>query len=1062
MRKLLLFITLFVCHLVLADSVTPEEALQKAQTFLSQKSPSKARRAIKRAPALTALQQDQFYIFNIADNGGFVVVSGDDRTEQILGYSDSGNIDEQNMPENMRSFLQEYADGIKYLKEHNVQVADTPTDGRRAAPAMARKSISPLLSSSWNQNYPYNAQCPVFTIGENSYPSVTGCVATAMAQVMYYHRCPINTTAQIPAYTSSRTVNGQTFERTLPAIPAGTAIDWNNMKDYYYNSESDNTSINAISTLMLMCGQSVEMSYSPSASGASSSNVVPALVNYFDYEEETVRLLSRYNYGYTDWQEIIYKELQENRPVYYSGSTTTSGHAFVCDGYDQDDFYHINWGWGGTSDGYFRLYLLNPHDQGIGGSTDLSGYGIGQEIIVGIKPNDGISTPRQQCLVANYIYERDHEDGIARDAGGNFKMNILYSASNPLGTSCRFDAGLRILNSVGTVVKDIPDPLVQNLVIPVGWTSTDDEAVAVTIDGSVPDGDYKMIMTSRMTGSGEMLADVNSENVFLSFTISGNTLTVNTKKPVFDLQLNSISLSDGSDGRAGSEQAIVVNLTNNGSDYHHELCYLLAGETRLSYAAFADVKGGKTADVAFTYTPASAGDHRFYIYAYNNGKWVALGSQVITFTEASASTADPELTFNPVIANKVGENSNVVSILGNKIKVSINITNPSATDTYNNYIQWDVYEYQNTENFRLYELKQYQIKPGQTQTIEVIIPQLRNNWYYGFSIYYRKGSKWQDRSFFTFIRTSPALTTWTADGTESVTAFTDGNVLTIPAGAAAVDISGLAPSSVVRNGNPNCLIYTDNSSMMTDMKNVVLNGNCENLQLTDGYDFYIPQDIQAVNCQYARTLAGNCNERKGWETIMLPFDVQNVSIGGSSNWWKTGDADTGAQLFVREFTSEQDDVLNLDYATDMKAGQPYFIGGAPSLAGQQIILSGSNQYIEAGNGKRISGGQYKNVGSYRQQYIENVYVLNSDGNAFTGSDGNVVQPFRAYFLNIDAEASAEGKTLYLNKEGEDPTAIRAIHVETDTENVRYNLSGQRVDSGYKGVVIKNGKKLLVR
>ena len=89
-------------------------------------------------------------------------------------------------------------------------------------------------------------------------------------------------------------------------------------------------------------------------------------------------------------------------------------------------------------------------------------------------------------------------------------------------------------------------------------------------------------------------------------------------------------------------------------------------------------------------------------------------------------------------------------------------------------------------------------------------------------------------------------------------------------------------------------------------------------------------------------------------------------------------------------------------------------------------------------------------------------MLNSEGNAFTGTTGNVVQPFRAYFLNIDAEASAEGKTLYLNKEGEDPTAIRAIHVESDTEDVRYNLSGQRVDSGYKGVVIKDGKKLLVR
>lgn len=1066
MRKLLLFITLFVCHLVLAGSVTPEEALQKAQTFLSQKSPSKARRAIKRAPALTALQQDQFYIFNIADNGGFVIVSGDDRTEQIIGYSDSGNIDEQNMPENMRSFLQEYADGIKYLNEHNIQIAAAPRAIRKAPSTKARKSIQPLIVTNWNQGYPYNAQCPVFTIGTNNYNSYTGCVATAMAQVMYYNRWPDATTAEIPAYTSSRTTNGQTFEKTLQAIPAGTAIDWNNMKIYYNSSESDNTAINAISTLMLLCGQSVNMKYSPYASGANSYDVETALTAYFDYEEETVRLLEREDYSYSDWQEIIYQELKEGRPMYYSGSSADNGHAFVCDGYDEDDFYHINWGWGGSSDGYFRLRLLDPDNQGIGGSPTNSGYGMSQQVIIGIKRNDGTVTPEQTRMTANYIYERDNKQTITRDGSGNFKMNIMYSASNILRVPINFDSGLRILNSTGVAVMDIADPLVQNTQIQYGWTTSDTEAIAVSIDNSLPDGSYKMILTSRITGSGEMLADINSETVYIGFTINGNTLTITStvEAPVYDLQFNSMRFSNDSDRKAGSAQTFLINVTNNGTDYHNHICYKIDDEQYIHYAAFVDLEAGKTADIEFGYTFSAAGTYTMHIYEYVGSGYYEIGSQTITIGAADNTPVSSELALTGLLSYKntssVGTISSytLTNVLGKMVNINATVSNPSTEYDADNYIQILVYRNSPWENVGS-SMQRYTIKKGESINA-TFSAEINTDEYYHVYLRQYKNEEWSIIAH-EIVKAYPALYSWTADGSETVSAFTNGNVLTIPANAAAVDITGLTPSSVVRNSNPNCLIYTDNSSVI-DGKNVVVNGQCSKLQLTDGYDFYVPSDIQAENCRYTRTMAGNCNERKGWETIVLPFDVQNVSIGGSSNWWKTSDTESDAKLFVREFSSEQNDVLNLDYATDMKAGQPYFIGAAPAFAGQELTLRGYNQYITADNGKRISGGQYKNAGSYRLQYLENIYVLNSEGNAFTGTTGNVVQPFRAYFLNIDAEASAEGKTLYLNKEGEDPTAIRAIHVESDTENVRYNLSGQRVDSGYKGVVIKNGKKLLVR
>ena len=362
-----------------AENVTPAEALQMAQDFMQNREASGSRpRKAQGMLQLTATRQvNDLYIFNVADNGGFVIVSNDDRTIPILGYSDSGCIDPDNMPENMRAWLQGYADEIAWLNE----IGYTPTpSAANKAPKRAHESTTypPLLQTTWYQNEPYNNLCPEYESGKKS---ATGCVATAMAQVMKYHKWPNGPTTEIPGYECT------SLGKTLEALPA-TTFDWGNMLNSYADAYTTDQAA-AVATLMRYCGQSVKMEYGKSSS-AYTILVAAALVNCFNYKN-TTQCVSRSCYSYESWVDLIYNEIKQGRPVIYAGQSDVSGHTFVCDGYvyDDGDLFHINWGWGGLSDGYFVLSVLNPAQQGIGGNPSNKSYSKGHHAVVGIqKPED--------------------------------------------------------------------------------------------------------------------------------------------------------------------------------------------------------------------------------------------------------------------------------------------------------------------------------------------------------------------------------------------------------------------------------------------------------------------------------------------------------------------------------------------------------------------------------------------------------------------------------------------------------------------------------------------------
>ena len=408
-----------------ATPITRHQAQQNALAFMQQRGRIIAMSNMRQLPVpLTALKPiEPFYVFNIGDNQGYIIASGDDCTPSILGYADSGSIDVNDMPENMRWWLDEYASQIQFMRDHGLS---SSRSGRRLPSLPA---VPPMLTTGWDQVAPYNGYCPVNASG-NHY--VTGCVATAMAQVLYYHRSNSvsRTTDEMPDYFTSEGLY-------VDAIPAGSFIDWDNMLDSYWNVPSTQEQKDAVAWLMRYCGSAVHMEYSNGSSSAYTESVAPAMIAYFNYVSRT-KAIYRNDSGLSDeeWELLVYDELSNSRPVLYSGTKENSlvGHAFVCDGYDGDGYFHINWGWGKTQ-GY---YLLTAIDS-IG--TSLMNYHLNQKGIFfaeprqNLPPSDtGISfaDPIARAICLNYGDVNDDgaltmEEAMAINEMGPFN-NVCFSS----------------------------------------------------------------------------------------------------------------------------------------------------------------------------------------------------------------------------------------------------------------------------------------------------------------------------------------------------------------------------------------------------------------------------------------------------------------------------------------------------------------------------------------------------------------------------------------------------------------------------------------------------------
>lgn len=354
---------------------------QAAQLGISMDEASSAKAKSKRVKSVSG-EVPAYYVFPNGEGKGFTVVSGDDRLPEVVGYSDKGTYDEENLPSNYVGFMKAYEEMVGQLDNGDSRASASIAEAKALrSSGYQQPTVAPLLGSiQWNQMTPYNKMCPMYN---STNRSVTGCVATAMAQVMMYYQYPKTLQADIPAYVS------RTNHLSIPQINKGESYDWNNMLPQYASYEPLNytdAQAAAVAKLLYHCGVACEMDYD-SSSGA---NVTPAILStYFGYDSDLMQDLNRDVFTLAEWSQIMDKELSAKRPILYSGQSSDGGHEFVCDGSDGNGLYHINWGWGGYQDGYFDVTILNPDKGGAGSGSAPDGYNQYCSMIVGIAPDNG-------------------------------------------------------------------------------------------------------------------------------------------------------------------------------------------------------------------------------------------------------------------------------------------------------------------------------------------------------------------------------------------------------------------------------------------------------------------------------------------------------------------------------------------------------------------------------------------------------------------------------------------------------------------------------------------------
>lgn len=537
--------------------------------------------------ALKAVDATPFYyVFSIGSQKGFVIASADDRTEPIFGYTMNGKFDKANLPEGLCDLLSYYAKELQLLEQRGETATHLATRAGNN-----RTPIEQLMETRWNQGMPYNNNCPMD--GEDR--SVTGCVATAMAQIMYYHKSPQNTLAKpIEAYTT------ETKKIQCEALEP-TSFEWEIMLPSYQDN-LQKESEEAVAKLMRYVGQSVMMDYSARGSSATDGNCVSALSYYFGYKG--MKSVHRSDYAYEEWNDLIYNELKNNRPVYYSAATQSrSGHAFVCDGYKEGDFFHINWGWGGMSDGYYRLSVLRPNQAGIGGNADA--YALNQDAIIGIKPaTEAETTP---IVLTAYQLKMNPSTITRNNKTSDFNgMNLSVMFTNRCGTDFdgKIGVGLFKDNKLVSVLVETDQQYSND-----PYTASGMDFSGVSFGEGLDNGAYQLKAIYQVDGETEWKVSEDGDKKRIDITITDTQLKQTTADNRPKLEVKEVKMKGSKE--IGVPLTLTLTVENKGGDCNEEWNFYLDNEKVAIVGAY--IAANATNSIEIIIKPQKEGTLSYYL-----------------------------------------------------------------------------------------------------------------------------------------------------------------------------------------------------------------------------------------------------------------------------------------------------------------------------------------------------------------------------------------------------------------------------------------------------------------
>lgn len=1053
-----------------AAPVNREQARQEAMRFLQARHGEQAARGMRLVGTTKTNTEEarDYYVFNVGQEQGFVLISGDDRTDPVLGYSDEGSFCEEQMPENLRAWLEGYGRQMKMLGTVGDQ---TEARSRVRKASLLRTSISPLLKTRWDQYAPYNDQCP-YVNGTDGERTVTGCVATALAQLMYFYKQPAQTTADIPGYTTA------TLGRTISGVDQGTALDWGNMLETYTGSYT-NEQATAVATLMKTIGTAVQMnynSYTQGGSSASSDGAPSVLSTYFGYDVDA-KMAYRNDYTYSGWLDLVYGELAKGNPVFYNGQSIAGGHAFICDGYDEEDFFHINWGWGGQSDGYYRLSILKADAAGIGGSSYA--YSFDQSVMVKVKPtDDGNNETNLNCLetVSIGVYKAPTTFNRASSGNDFYGIGVDIWFRTPLASETEYDHGFALIKD-GKMVGEAPFFVYGSTQIAQPGYSHNFGVNGLTMGAGLDDGVYRIVGVSRIHGQSDWHVNGNSDTHYITATIEGNTLTLETMSTTTQANLSATLALNGT-ARVGSPATIVATVTNNSETIYTGTLQLVrksGGDNYRADGTQTDIAGNGTKEVTFTITPQAIGTMNLELWNKLN---IKIGELSINVEAGDGATTGSLEIGTTTIKNGslASEPSEPGEVYGSYADATVSITNTSATAHTSGLRVWLFKWVLNDAQTEWlgsgvsYKDVDLSLPAGGTGSVSFrldnMLPDIRYSFYYATT-----DGTGIDRS--PFFYSVPAITFYAADGTTSVLKREGTTSLDVPAKAVAADLSGTSLATLTPNGNPNTLYFFGADDAVPDVlngKNVVKGSEAETLTLSDGHDFYTPVAFTAKKASYTRQFSVGADGSRGWSTIVVPFDVDEVKSSEKVIDWFHSSSDTGKNFWLKEFSSENEGAVCFDFADELKAYTPYIIavpgnkwGESWNLTNRDITFSGSNVSIAADAKANVNGNVFKFVGTTCASDVTDAYMLNGDGTAFVKTTGKHKQDaFRASFRAVSYVSST---VLPIVQEGSQATGLQHVGIGSATDDgTVYSLQGMRVNGLMrhlpKGIYVKNGKKII--
>lgn len=1089
MKRFALFFSLFMlCLVVKANPVSRSQALKEAKSFLATKGVEmNTSDAAYRAPRKANAQEGEssyYYIFNVGNDEGFVIVSGDDRTEQILGYSDSGSFDEENMPEPLKEWLDGYAKEMESIVE--VDANEYESLSPRRAQEMTKKSIAPLTTSKWGNGLPYTYKTPIF----NGKHAPAGCTPIAVAQLLYYYKNynVSSTTAQINS-----------------SIPKGTKLDWANMLDeYIYKSYTTNQQ-NAISNFMYYVGSALHANYTAYATYAYISEQQPALINYFGYNSSMAYVEKDY-FSNEDWENIIYRELLQNRPVLYNAYSKNAGHTLLVDGYDKSGLFHINWGWRGDYNGFFRLSVLTRTKAGYATSVedDLFSFGMDHSASLYVVPSifgdvnssnkilsaniTSVSAKTVNCFYVNQSGKNgSYYFGLGYvDNKGNIK---LIKQSSSVETT---------LNNTKSITKTYT------------LTPSDFTNAGLTI------GNYRLVPIYKLSGNNEWKECQYNNDIILEASVSPTDVILSNNRKC-KLEVSNISLEGN--GLKGNKQLVNATITNNSSlSGFNGYVYFFASTTTSKGSSLSNVyvnigKNDKVT-VSFPFTPSAAGTYNVWVSTNSNGS-TELGKSSVKILGGSEPSLDISGVYFQINKNYAEKIDNKRSIWGTTFDVTIhgiknNGSYPISTafsiwlrqfDSVSS-TSWNTSRWGSHADNAIFKVVEVCVPAKSEISIPIVFENLKLNTRYDIRVEYNKEITGTNSKIINVLPMVflPAVTTWKADGTSTSVAPTSS--VTIGSDVVAVDITDATTvTKITPNSNPNILYYLGaNQTVPTGIanKNVVKGDVAEKITLVDNKNFFVPKRFTAKSINFTTqpkegVSRGNNNN---WTTIALPFEVtsvKNTTDNEVIDWFRS-DTDTGKNFWIRKFDrlDTSDNTVIFENAEKMLAYEPYIMnvpddywGKKWDLRNKNITFYGENAVLHNEVNIGTNSSYYNFVGTTLTKNVDNGWLLNDAGDTFkyviSGTKGTstIVSPFHAYFMLTSdfydgSSANSAKSSLRIKFDGDEDstTGIMAPFAADEKVVDVYNLNGVKVASKNlkngsvdmsdlpKGIYIVNGKKFI--